>query len=145
MLYAHSRSGSPTSAWQTLRGYRRVGMRRGTRDASYAYRLTSIPLVSCLPAPALVRPLLSRVLHLAPLALLYYIVRFHPLFTFSLYIKYVIAMPPEVCYNTRRHDAEKALSIGSIKSCELKHVQGQSNPILVHLSCARVGESERTS
>ena len=125
MTYAHSKSGSSTSDWQTLLDCCKVDERREPRDASYVSCLTSSPLVSCLPSlqsPALARPHLSRALYLAPLTLLYYIVRFHPLFKSSLYMKYTIAMTPEVCYNVCRRDTEKTLSIGSIKSCELKHV-----------------------
>lgn len=147
MIFAHNRSGSSTSDSQPLQGYCRADERRESRDASYVSCLTSSPLVSCLPSlqsPALARPHLSRALYLAPLTLLYYIVRFHPLFKSSLYMKYTIAMTPEVCYNVCRHDTEKALSIGSIKSCELKHVQGRSNPIIAHLKCVMIGESERT-
>ncbi len=125
MTLTHNRSGSSTSDWQTLQDHCKADKRRETRDAFYVSRLSSFPLVSCLPSPALVRTLLSRVLFLMLLTFLYYIVRHDPLFISSLYIKYVIAKPPEVCYNTRRHDAEKALSIGPIKSCELKHVQGR--------------------
>lgn len=99
MLYAHSRSGSPTSAWQTLQAHCKADKRRDTRDASYVSRLSSFPLVSCLPSPALVRTLLSRVLYLAPLALLYYIARFHPLFRSSIHMKYSIESSPDVCYN----------------------------------------------
>ena len=129
MTYAHGRFGSSTSTWQTLQAHCKgvaelaeAGAYATETVAPYVSSLASFPLVACLPSPAPVRPRLSRVLHLALLTFLYYIVIFHPLFISSLYIKYVIAMPPEVCYNTRRHDTEKALSIGPIKSCELKHV-----------------------
>lgn len=125
MTYAHSRFGSSTSDWQTLQDHCKVDVRRETRDAYHVSCLTSSPLVSCLPSlqsPALARPHLSRALYLAPLTLLYYIVRFHPLFKSSLHMKYSIESSPDVCYNIRRHGKKRLFYKGCIKSCELKHV-----------------------
>ena len=120
MTYAHSRLGSSTSDWQTLLDCYKVDERR-----------------ECLMSHVSCHSSSSHVSRLNPL-------KFNPLFKSSLYMKYTIAMTPEVCYNVCRHDTEKALSIGSIKSCELKHVQGRSNPIIAHLKCVMIGESERT-
>lgn len=148
MIFARNRSGSSTSDSQPLQGYCRADERREPRDASYVSCLTSSPLVSCLPSlqsPALARPYLSRALYLAPLTLLYYIVLFHPLFKSSLPMNLQLQSCPKFATIRAVMARIRLFYKGRVESCELKHRQGRSNPILAHLLCARVGESERTS
>ena len=100
MTYAHSRSGSSTSDWQTLQDHCKADERRECL-MSHVSRHSSLSHVSCLN-------------HL----------KFNPLFKSSLNMKNIIAIKPRVWYNTHRHGKKRLFYKGRIKSCELKHIQG---------------------
>lgn len=100
MTYAHSRSGSSTSDWQTLLDCYKVDERR-----------------ECLMSHVSCHSSSSHVSRLNPL-------KFNPLFKSSPTMKNIIAISPRVWYNTRCHDKKRLFSKGRIKLCELKHSRG---------------------
>ena len=116
--FAHSRSGVPIEEWQTLQDHSKAVARH---NVGYIALVTNLSPNS----PCLVTFLES---HDHFLLSRYSI----PFFVSSLFMKYIIAPCPAVCYNARCHGTEKVLLTGLLKSCELKHKQGRSNSIIAH-------------